>query len=73
MKTMLYINPTLGGNAPESFFEELNFRIDSLSDIEKEEFEERAAIMEYEAQLSSEEAEWRALRIILENRIKIAV
>lgn len=73
MKAMLYINPRPWESSPESFFEELNFKINSLSDFEKEEFEERAAIMEYEGQLSSEEAEWRALRIILENRIKIAV
>ena len=56
-----------------SFFDELHFKIDSLSDPEKEDFEERAAVMEYEGQLSKEEAEWRALRIILENRIKVAV
>jgi hypothetical protein len=56
-----------------SFFDELNFKIDSLSDPEKEDFEERAAVMEYDGQLSREEAEWRALRIIFENRIKIAV
>ena len=71
MNAMFYLDPATGNSS--SFFEELHFKIDSLTDFEKEEFEERAAIMEYEGQLSSEEAEWRALRIILENRIKIAV
>lgn len=58
---------------PNAFFNDMHFKIDALSKTEKEEFEERAAIMEFEGQLSHEEAEWRALRIILENRIKIAV
>lgn len=71
MNAMFYLDPSTGNSS--SFFEELHFKIDSLTDLEKEEFEERAAIMEYEGQLSSEEAEWRALRIILENRIKMAV
>ena len=56
-----------------SFLEELQFKINALSTTEKEEFEERAAIMEFEGELSREEAEWKALRIVLENRIKIAV
>jgi len=56
-----------------AFLDEMGFKIDTLSAVEKEEFEERAGIMEYEGQLSREEAEWRAFRIILENRIKIAV
>jgi len=71
MNAMFYLD-SLAGNTP-SFFEELHFKIDALTAMEREEFEERAAIMEYEGQLSSEEAEWRALRIILENRMKIAV
>ena len=56
-----------------AFLDEMGFKVNSLTVVEKEEFEERAAIMEYEGQLSREEAEWRAFRIILENRIKIAV
>jgi len=68
---MFYLDLTTEGTS--SFFDELHFKIDSLTNFEREEFEERAAIMEYEGQLSSEEAEWRALRIILENRVKIAV
>lgn len=46
---------------------------DSLNSAELENFEERSAIMEFEGGLSREEADWRALRIILENRPKIAV
>jgi hypothetical protein len=61
------------GNSAHSFLKELQDQIHVLTLPEKEEFEERAAIMEYEGQLSREEAEWRALRIIQENRIKIAV
>ncbi len=57
----------------EAFLDEMGFNMNRLTAAEKEEFEERAAIMEYEGQLSTEEAEWRAFRIILENRIKIAV
>ena len=71
MNAIFNLDPTTG--SPGSFFEQLHLKIGSLSDLEKEEFEERAAIMEYDGQLSSEEAEWRALRIVLENRIKIAV
>ena len=71
MNAMFYMETS--HKNPRSFFDELDMKIDTLTSEEKEEFEERAAIMEYEGQLSSEEAEWRALRIILENRIKIAV
>jgi hypothetical protein len=56
-----------------TFLDELGFKTATLNAAEKEEFEERAAIMEYEGQLSREEAEWRAFRIILENKIRIAV
>ena len=59
--------------AVPAFLKEMDLKINSLDSMEKEEFEERAAIMEYDGQLSREEAEWRALRIILENRIRIAV
>jgi hypothetical protein len=45
----------------------------SLNKQEWEEFEERSAIMEFEGGLSREEADWRALRIIIENRPRIAV
>jgi len=71
MSAIFYFN-NLREN-PTSFFNDMHLKIDTLSKTEKEEFEERAAIMEFEGQLSHEEAEWRALRIILENRIKIAV
>jgi hypothetical protein len=71
MNTIFYLET--GDKIPQTFFDELYLKIDTLTNDEKEEFEERAAIMEYEGHLSSEEAEWRALRIILENRIKIAV
>ena len=50
-----------------------NVAVLGIRSAEKEEFEERASIMEYDGQLSKEEAEWRALRIILENRLRIAV
>lgn len=70
---MLYLNPQAEDVYKDYFFEDVNNRIDKLSGIEKEEFEERASIMEYDGQLSKEEAEWRALRIVLENRLRIAV
>ena len=40
---------------------------------ELEEFEERSAIMEFDGGLCREEADWRALRIIVENRPGIAI
>lgn len=58
---------------PNSFFKDMHYKIESLSDTEREEFEERAAIMEHEGLLSHEEAEWRALRIVLAHRVRMAV
>lgn len=56
-----------------SFIASLKKEISELGDDQIEEFEERAAIMEFEGGLSKEEAEWRALQIIQENGLKIAV
>jgi len=42
--------------------------LNNLTAIEQEDFEERAAIMEFDANLTREEAECQALRIILAKR-----
>jgi hypothetical protein len=60
-------------NSVDSLFSQTQQLIFSLGENEREEFEERASIMEFDGGLSREEADWRALRIILENRLKIAV
>jgi hypothetical protein len=67
-----YNNPNTIENE-ESIFSQTQSLILSLAENEREEFDERASIMEYDGGLSREEADWRALRIILENRIQIAV
>ena len=67
-----YNNPT-NIEGVESIFSQTQHLILSLGKNEREEFEERASIMEFEGGLSREEADWRALRIILENRMRIAV
>lgn len=54
-------------------FDEINITVNTLNDDEREIFEERAAIMEHEGGLSPEEAEWRALRIALNNSLRFAV
>jgi len=41
-----------------------------MTDNEKEEFEERAAIMEYEAGMPRKEAEWLALKHLLQKKPK---
>ncbi len=67
-----YNNPIITENE-ESIFSQTQKLILALEENEREEFEERASIMEFDAGLSREEADWRAIRIILENRMKIAV
>jgi len=57
----------------ESVLSETQQIILSLNDYEKEMFEERAAIMEYDGNFSTEEAEWRALQIILMHKTRMAV
>ena len=57
----------------KSFLDELRREIRELNAIQMEEFEERAAIMEFEGNLSREEAEWRALQTIQEKHLKMAV
>ena len=57
----------------QSLLTQIHSVVNSLSKVETEDFEERSAIMEYEGGLSREEADWRSLRIILENRPKIAI
>lgn len=43
-------------------------RVDELTPAEREDFEERAAIIEYEAKVPREEAERRALICVLRDR-----
>lgn len=69
---LLYNNPKNLGN-DESIFSQTQSLIFALEKSESEEFEERASIMEFDGGLSREEADWRALRIILDNRLKMAV
>ncbi|MCB0284342.1 MAG: hypothetical protein H6627_04020 [Calditrichae bacterium] len=55
------------------FTNELKKEMGELTTEQFEQFEERAAIMEYEGGLSKEEAEWRSLQIILLDKLKMAV
>lgn len=43
-------------------------RLSDLSEIEREEFEERAAILEFDAKMSRKKAEETALNQIMEKR-----
>jgi hypothetical protein len=54
-------------------FSQMQKTIHSLSEYEREEFEERSAIMEFAGGLSREEAEWQALLMTIEKRMKLAV
>lgn len=60
-------------NYEQSLLKQIHNVTRSLDKREWEDFEERSAIMEFEGGLSREEADWRALRIILENRPRMAV
>jgi len=54
-------------------FSQMHKAIYSLNEYEREEFEERSAIMEFAGGLSREEAEWQALQMTIEKRMKLAV
>ncbi|KAA3610052.1 MAG: hypothetical protein D8M58_07565 [Calditrichaeota bacterium] len=73
MNAILYYNSPDTLDYEESIFSQTQSLIYALEKGEREEFEERASIMEFEGGLSREEAEWRALRIVLDNRMKMAV
>jgi len=73
MTTSFHILNCPNDNYDTSFFGQIHRTTRSLNKLEWEEFEERSAIMEFEGGLSREEADWRALRIILENRPRMAV
>ncbi len=57
----------------QALLSQIHTVVNFLNRNELEEFEERSAIMEFEGGLSREEADWRALRIIIENRPGIAI
>ena len=73
MISPLQFNDCSNNDYEQSLLTQIQKVANSLNGDELETFEERSAIMEYEGSLSREEADWRALRIILENRPKIAV
>ena len=73
MISPLQFNDCSNNDYEQSLLTQIQKVANSLNGEELETFEERSAIMEYEGGLSREEADWRALRIILENRPKIAV
>ena len=73
MNAILHYNNSTNIENEESIFSQTQNLILALGKVEREDFEERASIMEFDGGLSREEADWRALRIILENRMKIAV
>jgi len=73
MNAILQYNNVNNIEKEESIFSQTQSLILTLGETEREEFEERASIMEFDGELSREEADWRALRIVLESRIKIAV
>ena len=50
----------------------IELEIQTLTDQEKEDFEERAAIMEYEAGMDQKEAEIKALEIIKSRHLKMS-
>ncbi len=51
---------------------DIEIELKSLSDQEKEEFEERAAIMEYDGGLDKKEAEIKALEVIKMRHLKMS-
>ncbi len=72
MNAILHYNKLNTVENVETIFSQTQSLILSLADKDREEFEERASIMEYDGGLSREEADWRALRIVLDNKMKIA-
>ena len=73
MISPLQFNDCSNNDYEQSLLTQIHPVINSLADYELEDFEERAAIMEHEGGLSRVEADWRALRIIIESRPKMAV
>ena len=62
-----------GPETESDIFSQMHKTIYALNEYEREEFEERSAIMEFTGGLSREEAEWLALQMTIEKRMKLAV
>lgn len=73
MISPLQFNDCSNSEYEQSLLTQIHSVVNSLNGYELEEFEERSAIMEFEGGLSREEADWRSLRIVIENRPKIAI
>lgn len=73
MKATLFLSEPANIHMAEwTFFTEMKAKIATLNKDEKERFEERAAIMEFEGGLGKMEAEWHALNAIIESRLAFA-